>query len=180
MRWFWVDRFEEFVSGQRAVSTKNVSMSEEHLDDYNVSWPYMPAPLMIEGLAQTGGLLVGQLSDFTARVVLAKVSRARFDELARPGDRLTYSVELLNIQPDGAVAKGTIHKDDQLLGEAELWFATLTGPQFEGVKLFEPHGFLRMIRSMRLFEVGKNPDGTPIAVPEYLQKAETAYLEQSV
>ncbi len=180
MRWFWVDRFDEFVSGQRAVSVKNVSMSEEHLDDYNVSWPYMPAPLMIEGLAQTGGLLLGQMSDFKARVVLAKVGRARFDNLARPGDRLTYSVELLNIQPDGAVAKGTIHKDGQLLGEAELWFATLTGPQFDGVQLFEPHGFLRMLRSMRLFEVAKNPDGSPVEVPDYLQQAETSYLEQSV
>lgn len=180
MRWFWIDRFEEFVSGQHAVSVKNVSMSEEHLDDYNVSWPYMPPPLMIEGLAQTGGLLVGQLSDFTARVVLAKVSRARFDKLARPGDRLTYRVEVLNNQPDGAVAKGTIHTDDVLLGEAELWFATLTGPQFDGVQLFEPHGFLRMIRSMRLFEVGVYPDGSPIQVPEYLAKAEASYLEQSV
>lgn len=180
MRWFWVDRFEEFVSGERAVSVKNVSMSEEHLDDYNVGWPFMPAPLMIEGLAQTGGLLLGQMSDFTARVVLAKVSRARFDQLARPGDRLTYTVELLNIQPDGAVAKGMIHKDGELLGEAELWFATLTGPQFDGVQLFEPHGFLRMLRSMRLFEVARTPDGAPVPVPDYLQKAEAAYLEQSI
>ncbi len=176
MRWFWVDRFEEFVSGQYAKSIKNVSMSEEHLDDYNISWPYMPPPLMIEGLAQTGGLLLGQMSDFHARVVLAKVGKANFDALARPGDQLTYHVQLMSTQDDGAIAEGTIHLNDQLLGKAELMFATLKGPQFENIELFEPHGFLRLLRSMRLFDVAKNADGTPVKVPDHLLRAEQSYL----
>lgn len=178
MRWFWVDRFDEFVAGQYATSTKNVSMSEEHLDDYNVTWPYMPPPLMIEGLAQTGGLLLGQMTDFTARVVLAKLSRATFDRFARPGDRLTYHVRLLSTQDDGAVAEGTIQLNGEPMGSAELMFATLGGPQFESVQLFEPHGLLRMLRSMRLFEVGKYPDGTPIEVPKYMLLSEQDYMQQ--
>lgn len=176
MRWFWIDRFEEFVSGQSARTVKNVSLSEEHLDDYNQTWPYMPPPLMIEGLAQTGGLLLGQMSDFKARVVLAKVGRASFERLARPGDRLTYHVRFLSQQADGAIAEGTILLDGEPLGTAELVFATLSGPEFEKVELFQPHEFLRMLRSMRLFDVAKNPDGTPVAIPEYLLAAEQAFL----
>lgn len=176
MRWFWIDRFEEFVSGESARTVKNVSLGEEHLDDYNQTWPYMPPPLMIEGLAQTGGLLLGQLSDFKARVVLAKVGRASFEKLARPGDHLTYQVRFLSQQPDGAIAEGTILLNDEPMGAVELVFASLNGPEFEKVELFQPHEFLRMLRSMRLFEVARNPDGTPVAIPEHLLAAEQAFL----
>ncbi|MBL8892697.1 MAG: beta-hydroxyacyl-ACP dehydratase [Planctomycetaceae bacterium] len=177
MRWFWIDRFEEFVCGQSARTVKNVSLGEEHLDSYNQTWPYMPASLMVEGLAQTGGLLLGQLSDFKARVVLAKVARASFDKLARPGDRLNYEVKFLSQQTDGAIAEGKILINDQPLGTVELVFASLTGPEFEKVELFQPHEFLRMLRSMRLFEVGRYPNGAPIAIPEHLLAAEQAFLD---
>jgi len=177
MRWFWIDRFEEFVSGQSAKSVKNISLSEEHLDDYNITWPYMPPPLMIEGLAQTGGLLLSQLSDFKARVVLAKVGRATFDHFARPGDRLSYHIELVSTQVDGAIATGTIAVNNQALGSAELVFATLNGPEFENVQLFEPHTFLRMLRCMRLFDVARYPDGSPVRIPEHLLAAEQQDLQ---
>ncbi len=176
MRWFWIDRFEEFVGGHRARSIKNISLSEEHLDDYNVTWPYMPATLIIEGLAQTGGLLLGQLSDFRARVVLAKISRATFNKLARPGDQLTYDIELLSHQADGAIAHGRIFVNQEPLGSVDLVFATLVGPEFERVELFEPREFLRMLRSMKLFEVAKQSDGTPITIPQHLLDAERSAL----
>lgn len=177
MRWFWVDRFEEFVSGQRARSVKNVALSEEHLDEYNVTWPYMPPPLMIEGLAQTGGLLLGQMSDFHARVVLAKVGKAKFEGFARPGDRVNYELELLSTHDEGAIAGGKISiNESEVIGHVELVFAALDDEQFSGIELFEPHGFLRMLRIMRLFEVGVYPDGTPIKVPDHLLQAEHEYL----
>lgn len=179
MRWFWIDRFEEFVCGQSARSVKNISLAEEHLDDYNVTWPYMPPTLMIEGLAQTGGLLLGQMSDFRARVVLAKVGRATFERMARPGDRLTYDIRLLNRQADGAIAEGSIAVDGHPLGTVELVFAALNGPEFENVELFQPHEFLRMLRSMRLFEVARHPDGSSVSIPEHLLVAENAALTQA-
>ncbi len=57
---------------------KNVSLAEDHLHDHFPAAPLMPNGLMIEGLAQTGGLLVAEHSQFQERVVLAKVARARF------------------------------------------------------------------------------------------------------
>ena len=59
MRWFWIDKFIEFESGRRAVAIKNVSYAEEQIPEYSFSLPMMPAALIIEGVAQTGGLLVG-------------------------------------------------------------------------------------------------------------------------
>ena len=69
MRWFWIDRFEKFQVGKQAVTLKNVTLSEEPIDDYLPGIPHYPHSLMIEGMAQTGGLLISQMQDFTQRVV---------------------------------------------------------------------------------------------------------------
>ena len=75
MRWFWIDRFTEFESGRAATAIKNVSLAEEYLHDHFPGAPVMPNALVIEGLAQTGGLLVAEHSGFENRVVLAKVAK---------------------------------------------------------------------------------------------------------
>ncbi|HHH76481.1 MAG TPA: beta-hydroxyacyl-ACP dehydratase, partial [Phycisphaerae bacterium] len=57
MRWIWIDRFIEFVPTVKATAVKNISLAEEHLHDHWSPWPVMPASLMIEGMAQTAGIL---------------------------------------------------------------------------------------------------------------------------
>jgi 3-hydroxyacyl-[acyl-carrier-protein] dehydratase len=177
MRWFWIDRFTEFVSGQSAVAVKSVSLSEEAVDEYAPGRSYLPSSLLIEGLAQTGGLLVGQLSDFTDRVVLAKISTSKFYCEAYPGDTLTYRVKINNQEGIGTMVTGTSHIGEKLQGEIELMFASLDDERFENVELFEPAQFCRMIRILRLFEVAVNPDGTPVQVPKHMVEAEKAYLK---
>ena len=59
MRWFWIDRFEKFVRGKRAVAVRNIAASEEQLDG-----PIMPHSLLIERMAQTAGLLIGEIDGF--------------------------------------------------------------------------------------------------------------------
>ena len=54
MRWFWIDRFVEFVPGSHAKAVKNVTLAEEHLHDHFPGFPVMPGSLMLEGMAQTG------------------------------------------------------------------------------------------------------------------------------
>ena len=177
MRWFWIDRFTEFVSGESAVAIKNVSLSEEPVDEYAPGRTYFPSSLIIEGLAQTGGLLLGQISDFKDRVVLAKISNSKFYCEAYPGDTLTYRVTLHNQLANGATVQGTSHIGDKLQGEIELMFASLDDERFENVELFEPAQFCRMIRILRLFDVGVYPDGSQILVPEHMLEAESAYLK---
>ena len=55
MRWFWIDRYTEFVSGERATAVKNVSLSEEHLHDHFPGHGVMPNSLVLEGMAGAGG-----------------------------------------------------------------------------------------------------------------------------
>lgn len=176
MRWFWIDRFTEFVSGQSASAVKSVSLSEDPVDEYAPGRTYCPTSIIIEGLAQTGGLMIGQMSDFKDRVVLAKINRSKFYFQAYPGDTLTYRVELKNQDGIGAMVTGTSHVGDRLQGEIDLMFAKLDDERFENVELFEPAQFCRMIRMLRLFEIGVNPDGSSIEVPEHMVAAEKALL----
>lgn len=177
MRWLWVDRFTEFVSGKTATAIKSVSLSEEVVDDYAPGRSYLPTSLIIEGVAQTGGLLVGQMSDFRDRIVLAKVVSSRFHFVAYPGDTLTYRVLIKNQEGIGTMVDATAHIGDRLQAEVTLMFAALDDDRFENVELFEPAEFCRMIRLMRLFEVGVNEDGSPIQVPEHMIAAEKAFLK---
>lgn len=170
MRWYWFDRFTEFVSGHRAVAVKNVSMSEEHLFDYFPGFPVMPASLVLEGMAQVGGILVGEMSGFEERIVLAKVSRVQYHQLARPGDTLTYHAQIENVGPEGALVVGTSLLGSQLHAELEYFLAFLS-ERNGGRELFEPADFLRMLRAFRLYEVGRSKDGSPLEVPPRLRNA---------
>ncbi|PQO44137.1 beta-hydroxyacyl-ACP dehydratase [Blastopirellula marina] len=177
MRWFWVDKFVEFESGKAAKSVKLVSLAEEHLHDHFVGIPMMPHSLVIEGIAQTGGLLVAEHYDFRERVVLAKVSKAIFHFVPVPGDQLTYSVQAHDIREDGAYVSATSHCGDRLHGEVELFFAHLD-EQDTDRQLFDTVDFLQLLRMLKIFEVGKKSDGTPIEPPQYMLEVEAAQLSQ--
>src|SRR5437763_10786281 len=107
MRWIWIDRFVRFESGKSATAVKNLSLAEDMFGEHFPGYPVMPAPLILEGLAQTGGILVGEANDFQEKVVLAKILSARFRREAAAGETLVYDVEILNLRPEGASIKGT-------------------------------------------------------------------------
>jgi 3-hydroxyacyl-[acyl-carrier-protein] dehydratase len=131
MRWLWIDRFLEFHGGKSARAVKNLSLAEDYFADHFPGYPVMPAPLMLEGLAQTGGILVGEANDFREKVVLAKIPRATFHQEALAGQQLLYDVELLHLRPEGASVQGRIsahlpgQADAVAIGEAEIFFAHL-------------------------------------------------------
>src|SRR6188768_3263565 len=125
MRWLWIDQFVEFVRGKRAVALKCIALTEEQIDNYTPIYPVMPNSLIVEGMAQTGGLLVGEMGEFKDRVVLAKLSKAIFHRPAVPGETLRYTAIVESAQPDGAIVTTTSHVGDQLQAEAEMWFAFL-------------------------------------------------------
>ncbi len=123
MRWIWIDRFEEFEPGKRALAVKNVSLAEEHLHDHWKAYPIMPHSLMIEGMAQTAGILVGQAGDFKHDVILAKISKVRLDDISVPGDRLTYEAILENYALEAAGTRGIVRRNGDVIGEINLLFS---------------------------------------------------------
>jgi len=123
MRWIWIDKFVEFESGKRAVAVKNVSLAEEHLHDHFPGYPVMPASLMIEGMAQTAGILVGEARHFAEKVILAKVKRARFEHEVRPGDQLTYEAVIERIDDAAAYTAGKVFCNGNPLGDVDIVFS---------------------------------------------------------
>lgn len=166
MRWFWIDRFEEFVRGRSAIAIKNVSLAEEHLHDHFPGAALMPNSLVVEGMAQTAGLLVADAIEFNRRVVLAKVAAAEFHFDAIPGDCLRYRAEILDLKPAGSLTRVSSHCGDRLQGEAELFFAHLEPG--EGVpRLFEPDELLRWLDQMHIYDIGRDESGKPLARPDW-------------
>ena len=151
MRWLWIDRFLEFKRGHSARAVKNLSMAEDLFADHFPGYPVMPAALMLEGLAQTGGILVGEARDFREKVVLAKIVSARFAREVLAGETLVYDVSILTLRDEGASVQGRVHAfpggtpiPPELpappLGEAEIFFAHLD--QARSQQLFGDHNFV--------------------------------------
>jgi 3-hydroxyacyl-[acyl-carrier-protein] dehydratase len=167
MRWFWIDRFTAFESGKFASAIKNISLSDEALDDYMPGRPNHPYSLIIEGMAQTAGLLVAEVNQFTDRVVLAKVGKAIFHRPVVNGDQLRFQATMESRRDDGAVIVGTTHVGDELQGEIELTFAFL-GEQFGNRPLFPNNDLLGMLLTLGMYDVGIDADGQPLKIPDRL------------
>lgn len=139
MRWMWIDRVIELVPRERMVAVKNVTLAEEHLHDHFpadasaglAAAPVMPASLIIEGMAQTAGILVGHAEGFREKVILAKIAKARLDEDATPGQTLRYTAEVRSLDDIGASTAGTVelfdHSDAaagyRTIGHVDLLFS---------------------------------------------------------
>ena len=149
MRWIWIDRFIEFVPGKKATAIKNVSLAEEHLHDHWQAYPIMPTCLMIEGMAQTAGILVGQARDFKEKVILAKVAKAEFTDIVVPGDQITYQAEIDSIAPEAASIKGVVLKNGLQIGVIEMMFShidnNLSGVKFPEENFVFTGSFERMV-----------------------------------
>lgn len=170
MRWFWLDRFTEFVSGTHATAVKCVSLSEEHLHDHWPGYPVMPNPLIAEGMAQCGGLLVSEVYNFSELVVLAKFARCTFEGEARPGDVLRYRAEIVQAKEAGASVTVSAHIGARQHASAEIFFARLASDAVEqegGRRLFDPAHLLHWLRLVGVFEIGVRPDGSRLRVEDY-------------
>jgi 3-hydroxyacyl-[acyl-carrier-protein] dehydratase len=171
MRWYWIDRFTEFVRDKRAKAIKNVTFGEEPVDDYSPGYPHYPHSLMIEGMAQTGGLLVSEPGGFLTKTVLAKVSKAVFHRLVMPGDTIEFEAVLQDKQPTGAVIEGTIRVGQEIVAELELWFAFLDS-RFGESALFPAEDLLQTLRVLKMFDVAVDQNGNKIGPPAHMLEAE--------
>ena len=135
MRWIWIDQIIEYEPDKRLVAIKNVSLAEEHLHDHFAAGPgldprpVMPASLLIEGMAQTAGILVGSVNGFREKVILAKIATARFDADVLPGHTVRYEATLERIDASGAATSGIVLRDShtdgqsQPIGQVDLLFS---------------------------------------------------------
>lgn len=153
MRWYWIDRFIEFKSGSHAKAVKNVSLAEEHLHDHFPGFPVMPASLMIEGLAQTGGILLGEVNDFQYNVILAKVPAITFHGNAVPGDQLIYTATLQEAREEGGSVTVQATVGERVIADGEIMFVHLNSddPQLNRI---DQKNFIFRMNLMDIMEPG--------------------------
>jgi 3-hydroxyacyl-[acyl-carrier-protein] dehydratase len=161
MRWFWIDRFTEFVRGRRARAVKAVTLAEEQVHDHFPGAAMMPATLVLEGMAQTAGLLVADALDYKLQVVLAKVGAVRLEFEPVPGDTIEFHAEIVELSASGSVVRVTSRIGDRDHGAADLYYGHLEAGTMVP-RLFKNDEMMRWLDSLRIFDVAVNEDGTPV------------------
>lgn len=121
-----VDRVNTLNKGEDIVAFKNVSISEPVFQGHFPGHPIYPGVMILEGLAQAGGLLAFQSMELTKEEAAEKVvyfmsiDKAKFRKPVRPGDRLEYRVTVIKRKGDIWMLDGKAYVDDQLVSQAEL------------------------------------------------------------
>ena len=123
-----VDRVIEHDPGKRAVGIKNVTLNEPQFQGHFPDKPLMPGVLIVEAMAQVGGLIVSQIEDLPKGLfVFAGIDGVRFRKPVVPGDQLEISCELINIkrQRFGKI-RGEVKVDNQLVCSGDLMFSLMS------------------------------------------------------
>lgn len=122
-----IDRVIAQEPGKRATAIKNVTFNEPHFQGHFPHKPIMPGVLIVEALAQVGGIIVRQIPDLpTGLFVFAGIDKVRFRRPVVPGDQLILKVELLSIKRKrfGKIL-GEATVDGQLAASGELMFSLM-------------------------------------------------------
>ena len=117
-----IDRIIEMETGKRIVGIKNVTMNEPFFVGHFPNYPVMPGVLIIEAMAQTGGVLAlrDEAIGSDKLVLFAAIEEAKFRRPVVPGDQLRLELEVLQRHTTFARMKGKAHVDGQLVAEAIL------------------------------------------------------------
>lgn len=112
------------LENNRIVGLKSVSINEEFFQGHFPNEPIMPGVLILEALAQTGGILMFE-KGFQQIKVLTSIRMARFRKTVRPGDSLILEAEATHLSKRGGKVLGTAKVDGAVATEAEIVFGLL-------------------------------------------------------
>ncbi len=122
-----VDRIIDFQAGKSAVGLKNVTINEPFFSGHIPDRPIMPGVLIVESMAQVGGVILTQLPGMKGKFfAFAGIDGVRFRRPVVPGDQLVMTVELLSFKLQRiAKMKGEAKVDGQLVCGGEMLFSLI-------------------------------------------------------
>lgn len=123
-----VDRIIDYVPGKKAVGIKNVTFNEPQFQGHFPGRSLMPGVLIIEAMAQVGGIVMTQMSEAPGGLfVFAGIDKVRFRRQVVPGDQLVMTVELLWVkQRRFGKMEGRAEVNGQLAAQGELMFSLIS------------------------------------------------------
>lgn len=122
-----VDRIIDYVPGEKAVGLKNVTFNEPHFQGHFPGRPLMPGVLIVEAMAQVGGIVLSQLPGVDGRLcVFAGIDKVKFRRPVVPGDQLIITTELLVMKRlRFGKMKARAEVDGELASEGTLMFSVM-------------------------------------------------------
>ncbi|MEB3174086.1 MAG: 3-hydroxyacyl-ACP dehydratase FabZ [Cyanobacteriota bacterium] len=122
-----VDRIIDYTPGKRAVGIKNVTVNEPFFPGHIPGRPIMPGVLIVESMAQVGGVILTQLPGMRGKFfAFAGIDGVRFRRPVIPGDRLVMTIDLVSFKLNRiAKMQGQARVDDQLVCEAQMLFSLI-------------------------------------------------------
>ena len=120
-----VDRIIDYVPGEKAVGIKNITFNEPQFQGHIPGKPIMPGVLIVEAMAQVGGIVLTQLPGMAGSFfAFAGIDKVRFRRPVVPGDQLIMTVELLAFKRNRiAKMQGRGLVDEQLAVQGEMMFS---------------------------------------------------------
>ena len=117
-----VDRILEIEEGKRVVGIKNVTINEPFFQGHFPGHPIMPGVLIVEAMAQVGGmLLLGGLEKPDTKVVyFMSLDKIKFRKPVKPGDQIVFEVEIIQIRGMVCKTRGVAKVDGEVVAEAEM------------------------------------------------------------
>jgi 3-hydroxyacyl-[acyl-carrier-protein] dehydratase len=116
-----IDRITGMEPGKRISALKSVTMNEPYFVGHFPGHPVMPGVLVVEAMAQAGGLLIMREFEPNSKLVLfTGIDKCKFRKQVTPGDQLRIEVEVLAFRRNVGRMQGSAHVGDQLACEAEL------------------------------------------------------------
>lgn len=119
-----VDRITEMVEGKSVKGYKNVTINDQFFQGHYPEYPVMPGVLILEALAQVGGVAILTMEQFKGKMPLfAGADKVRWRQQVRPGDRLDLSCEIIKLRGPIGIGKAVASVDGKKVCEAEITFA---------------------------------------------------------